>query len=299
MKLHRIVQVLTGTLAAVALVAGPAPAADAATSESFSVDKDYVWLNEGSMISWATGDLDVLHKNGSVQGHLYGKVNRQSSTLGCRSLRVIFTYSDRSPETKDLHRACWEHGALSAPMDLWSASGKNLVKMTIHLMTSRDFTSSLSVVDTDVDIVGDAPDSWGRAERLDHDGFVVNKSTVPVFTGATDWSLRTYSGYGYTATATMARVTGQLAWSDTLGGVRAGVTAIWTYADGSTSRSSSGTVVRGAPPINVDLKSSGTRDALSVRVTIRTYADDTPWSFAGTEEAAAHAGKFGDFGSKP
>lgn len=304
MKLHRLAQALTGTLASAVLVGGLAQTAEAATSESFMVDDDIVFISETDFRGVVSGRFLVVHQAGAVQGHVKGWIDRKSSVRGCRSLRVIYTYADRSPETKHSRRVCSEHGVTMLPADLWSSPGKNLVKVAVNLMKSTDSTAPLEVVAGRTHLVGNAPDSWGKAERLDHDGFLVNKTysngySVNLFTGATDWSLRTYSAFGNTATATMARVTGQLRWSDSLSGVRAGVTAIWTYADGSTSRSSSGTVTRGGTPIDVDLKSDPTKDTLSVRVTVRSWADDNPFLYASTEQATAHGGKFGDHGFKP
>lgn len=235
------------------------------------IDEDYVLVRSAD----GTGQVYEPHalaflRRGRVEVQVHGGVHRTSTAPGCRSARVTFVYADESRETtRESARACRQYGATYKDLDFHPSKDKDVVRYTVSLLSATDLTAPASTVASRTYPVGDAPDSWGTAARLDHDAVELTHEGQRVFTeGAADWWIQREDIAGVTFRFARSRVTGTLTRPTWLAGEKAWLRVVWTYADGSTSTRLSAAVTKAAPTAAVNLTSDRYEEAVSLTIAV-------------------------------
>lgn len=277
---------LAGAFAAATLAS--AHPASATELTGHRIDEDYVQVSSPDRTGHVKGWGRSVLSDGRIQVRVHGGVHRETDATGCRSAIVTFLYADGSREqSKESPRACRQYGVTYRDIDLHSTKNKDVVRYTVYLMRSDDVTAPASTVAWQLHYVGDAPDSYGTAARLDHDPVLLGPATAPVLRdGAVDWLVRSDSVGGVTLRYVRSRVSGKLSYPGGLAGKKAWLRVTWTYAGGQTSRKYSGPVTPAGSEVSVSLESDSFKEALSVELKMVT---DYPTS--GTPRVVS----FGDF----
>lgn len=272
-----------------ALLTSAAPAVAATTPHL--VDTDTVDVRSSSDPARIGGGSYEQLKDGRVFAGVNAKIYRNSGA-GCRSAIATFTFADGTREqTKESSRICSELGVSSGSANLVPLKKKDVVRYTIYLLKSADSTAPATTIAARVHYVGDAPDSLGTAERLDHDMTRVQLTGTTLFQGSTDYRLSAYSvpTVDLTIWSTRSRVRGELRWSDKINGSKAVARVHWTFADGSTTYATSSPVERGVRPTRtIDLTSPDRKDVVSTQVTVIS------WNGLPTNGATAPLARLGD-----
>ena len=283
-------------VAAGLVLVGPTAAhATPFTANAVLVDSDHVVIADPTAATMGfTGDATVKFDRNYVRVAISGIFKRSTATPGCRATRAIFTYADGSTTSVTSPLLCKEFDTVRSDPVFWSHDTRSVVQYAVQVLSSTDSTAPLKVIAGNTEYVGDAPDSFGNATRLDHDThkLLVNGGggrTATMFQGSTDFFLQRHdvSAAGFTWWSTRSRVTGTLTWSDLISGSEAYLSVTWYYSDGSQSSAISDKVVRGVTPTRtVNLTSSSTKYVVSVKMGVYS-------NLAGGFSSAAEA-KFGD-----
>lgn len=282
----------TAALAAVGIttvLTSAAPAAQAATVE---LEQDTVGIVATDGLSRITGTARVAMVDGHVTVRIDGTVRLETASRGCTSVVGTFVYADGSKATTgETPRACSEFGDTTTGFHLATTAKKDVVRYVVYLMRSTDATAPASNNKWQLHYVGDAPDSFGTAERLDHDltKILVFKSSSTGWhtafdKGVTDYRLSPYDVFGLRIWTVRSRVQGNLVWNPVLGGT-AYLRVSWTYADGSVRYRDTGLVSSASPTLAVDLTSpdqkSNNLDVIRTDVSVRsgTSVKGAAWNY--------------------
>jgi hypothetical protein len=173
---------LTGAAASlIALGLLTATAGSAAATTAFVVDTDPVReAVSGKGQTWGTA-YDTL-TGGHVVSRYTGSVQRYSTGPGCVLARVLYTYVDGRTQAVDSPRACAE-SVSRRDFSLTSSGSKDVVRYAIQLRGAPDSTAPTYLLAGSTFLVGDAPDSLGSKDRLDHDAIAIAVGGVTVFRG--------------------------------------------------------------------------------------------------------------------
>jgi hypothetical protein len=285
-----IATVLSAAAAAAVLTA--APAANALPIGTLWIDQDLVTVRDPSSYdSFAKVDARSFLRDSNVQLWVQAHLHRPSTQAGCRAVRVRFTYAGGSTSTSPTSaRVCKEHAVTDLDVELRSSTSKDLVSYVVELMSATDDAASMTTISSSSQLVGDAPDSLGTAERLDHDTHRGVVGTTRIFDGSANYFLQKHSVPFPSVTwyTSRAKVIGTLTWNNALLGNSAYMQAHWTYADGSTGWANSPKIARGGPlSITVNLSSDSAKEIVAVRLGVLSDGD-----------TAVRCGstKFGDYG---
>jgi hypothetical protein len=278
------------TLAAATAISASALALGASTS-AHAWTGDVIWLESDTVVlkDPATGSPGFNGKGstffdrGYIGVHVSGVFQRATTTPGCRAVRVVFTYADESTSSQTSPRLCKEFNTFRSDPYFLSRSDRHVVRFATQLLGASDSTAPLTVLATNRQYVGDAPDSLGSASRLDHDTNVVDMtgwggSRATMFQGSTDYFLQRHevAAADFVWWTPRARVAGTLTWSDIANGSEAYLSVQWTYGDGTTAWSNSERITRGVQPTRtISLTSSSSKNVVAVKMHITTNATGT------------------------
>lgn len=279
---------LTAALATAAPLAAPAGASDWSVG-SHRIDEDYVRVSAPDNSAHVIDSHAMsFHRSGRVQAQLHGGVHRATTAPGCRSARVVFVFADETRETsRESARACSQYGVTYKDIDIHPTKSKDVVRYAVQLLRSTDISAPAAVIAGTTYLVGDSPDSYGTAARLDHDAFEMVHAGQRVFTeGASNWWIQREDVAGVSMRFARGRVSGMLVRPTGLGGQKAWLRVVWTHADGSTKTQMSGVVTSATPRVWVNLSSDRYKEAVSVELKVIT---DLPAS------TAPMVTRFGDY----
>jgi hypothetical protein len=280
----------TAVLAATAFagLASPANASDVSPG-GYRIDEDFVRVASTDGTSHMTdGHALAFLRNNRVQVQVHGKVHRDAAVPGCRSAKVTFVFADETTQTTpESPRACKQYGVTDKAVDFHPTKDKDVVRYHVALLSSNDLTSPATTLKSRMYEVGDAPDSYGTASRLDHDPLQLIDHTQTIFAdGASDWWIQRQDIAGVTLRFARGRVQGTLVRPVGIEGQTARLQATWSYADGTSAKKLSGTVSSSTPTLRVNMTSDQYKEAVSVEIKVIT---DWPAS------SAALLTRFGDY----
>jgi hypothetical protein len=270
--MHRIPLAAATALGAAALVAAPMTPASAVAIDTLWIDEDAFMVQPLSQPEFGRVVASSYLRDGNVQALVKVHLYKPAAVSGCRAVRVLFTYADgKTATTAPSARVCKEHSMTDRDVELRSSTSKDLVSYRVDLLTATDDDAPMTTMVSRIQLVGDAPDSFGTAERLDHDAHRAMIGTRTLFTGSANWFLQkhTLEMAGFSWWTSRARVIGTVAWDDALAGTKAHLYARWTYADGSNSSSRSSDLVRDRiESVAVDFTSDSNKEVVAVRLEI-------------------------------
>lgn len=276
---------------ALAGLAMPAHASDHSPG-SYLIDQDYVRVDSADGTSKVVADkILAFFRRNRMEVQVHGTVHRDAAAAGCRSAKVTFVFADESTETtSESPRACKAYGVTDKFIDFHPTKDKDVVRYHVSLLTSTDLTAPAMTLKTTTGLVGDAPDSFGTAARLDHDAMQLFDHEQKIFAdGAVDWRIQREDISGVTLRFARGRVQGMLTRPTALEGTKAWLQATWFYADGSSAKKLSGAVTAATPTLRVDMSSDRYKEAVAVEIKVIT---DWPTS------SAPLLKKFGNWYSK-
>jgi hypothetical protein len=266
--------------------------ADALPIGTLWIDQDVVTVRDPlSSDSYARVDARSYLRDSNVQLWVQAHLHRPSAQAGCRAVRVRFTYAGGSTSTTPVSaRVCREHAVTDLDVELRSSTSKDLVSYAVELMQATDDAATMTKISSSSQIVGDAPDSLGTPERLDHDTHRGMVGSTKVFDGSANYFLQKHSVPFPSVTwfTSRAHVIGTLTWDNALLGNTAYLQVHWTYADGSRDWANSPKIARRGPlTLAVDLSSDSTKEVVAVRIVVGSDGGTT---------AMCGSTKLGDFG---
>jgi hypothetical protein len=278
--MFRIALAAAAALVSTATVAAPATPASAVAIDTLWVDEDTFTVRPvGGGSEYARFVASSYLRDSNLQGLVKVHLYRPAALVGCRAARVQFTYADgKTTTTAASARVCKEHSLTDRDVELRSSTSKDLVSFRVELLTATDDAAPMTVMGGRSEIVGDAPDSYGNAGRLDHDTHAAKIGTRTLFTGSSNWFLQkhTIDSVSFSWWTSRARVIGTLTWDDGLAGSSAYLYTRWTYADGSHSASTSASIYRDrTETASVSLVSDSTKEVVAVRLEIRSSGATT------------------------
>ena len=276
-RLARRIMVATTAAGAIALTFGAGTPALGLTAGPVRLDTDHVVVKDPLYPTQGfTADAYSHLDHGTIRVAVSGILVRSTSSPGCRAARTVFTYADGGTSRATSPRVCQEFGTYMVRPTLSSDGSRQAVRYAVQLLAAADSTAPLTVLASNTQYVGDAPDSTGTAARLDHDTNLVvmrgsDSRTATMFQGSTDYYLQKHevAVADFVMWTSRARVTGTLTWSDLIIGTEARLSVVWTYADGSKSSSRSDKVVRGSlPSRTISLTSSSSKNVVAVSMAV-------------------------------
>lgn len=283
MNLHRILSIGAILAGTTVVLCSTATGAQAQTGDHL-IDQDRVQLSV-SQKGQVYGDAYLFLRNGRVMQSMAAGLDSYAG--GCTAARATYHYADGSTGTQVSDRACKSGTAHRAP-SFTSSTSKDLVKFSYELMSATDVTAPLATISGTTYLVGDAPDSLGTKERLDHDEFALLKNGSRVVTVASDYSVVGTKTPVTTFWDVRSRVSGELTWSRELRGSYARVYITWHLADGKTASASSDKLLADhTVPVRFDKTSPAGSDVTSVDVWVATDV-----TYGGTGLATT---RFGDY----
>ncbi len=270
--MNRIPLAAAAALVAAALVVAPLTPASAVAIDTLWIDEDAFVVQPLSQPEYARVVASSYLRDGNVQALVKVHLYKPAALSGCRAAQALFTYADgTTATTAPSARVCKEHAVTDRDVELRSSTSKDLVSYRVDLLTATDDDAPMTTMVGRIQVVGDAPDSFGTAERLDHDTHRAVLGTRTLFTGSANWFLQKHSIEipSFSWWTSRARVTGTVVWDDALAGTEAYLYARWTYADGSNSYSTSADLVRDRiESVPVDFKSDSNKEVVAVRLEI-------------------------------
>lgn len=279
---RRLAALLPAVAMAVTAFAGIAPSANAsdASPGGYRIDQDYVRVASADGTSHVTANSALaFFRDNRMQVQVHGTVHRDATVAGCRSARVTFVFADETVETtKESPRACKQYAVTDKLVDFHPTKEKDVVRYHVSLLSSTDLTAPATTLKYATYLVGDAPESYGTAARLDTDALQLVDHAQKIFTdGASDWWIQREDIAGVTFRFARGRVQGTLTRPTELEGTQAWLQATWRYADGSSAKKLSGAVTSATPTLRVDMKSDRYKEVMSVEIKVIT---DWPTSSA-------------------
>lgn len=270
--MYRIPLVAAAALVTAALVAAPLTPASAVPIDTLWIDEDAFVVQPLSQPEYARVVASSYLRDDNVQALVKVHLYKPAARTGCRAARVLFTYADgKTVTTAPSARVCKEHAMTDRDVELRSSTSKDLVSYRVDLLTATDDDAPMTTMIGRIQLVGDAPDSYGTAERLDHDTHRAMLGTRTLFTGSANWFLQkhTVEMAGFSWWTSRARVSGTVVWDDALLGTKARLFVDWTYADGSNSTSRSSYLVRDSvESVSVNFTSDSDKEVVAVRLEI-------------------------------
>lgn len=272
--MYRVPLAAAAALVAAAVTVAPLTPASAVAIDTLWIDEDAFVVQPLSSPEYGRVVASSYLRDDNVQALVKVHLSKPAAAPGCRAARVLFTYADGKTETTPPSaRVCKEHSLTDRDVELRSSTSKDLVSYRVELLTASDDAAPMAPMIGRSEIVGDAPDSVGTAERLDHDTHRAVLGTRTLLTGSANWFLQkhTIDMAGFSWWTSRARVVGTVVWDDGLMGNKAYLYARWTYADGSNSYSTSADLVRDrTESVPVDVKSDSDKEVVAVRIEIRS-----------------------------
>lgn len=266
MNLRRIASISTVIAASTGLLLSAATGAHALTGDHL-IDQDRVTQSVSGK-GQVYGDSYLILRNGRVMHSMAAGLDSYLS--GCTAARATYHYADGTTGTQVSERACKTGIAHRSPA-FTSSTSKDLVKYSYELLAATDTTAPLTTISGSTYLVGDAPDSFGTKERLDHDEFSLLKNGSRVATVTSDYSVVVTKTPVTTFGDVRSRVSGDLTWSRELRGSYARVYITWHLADGSTASASSDKLLADQPgTVRFDKTSPVGKDVTSVDVWVST-----------------------------
>jgi hypothetical protein len=246
---------LVAGLGLVAVLAPPAGAYTDATSGHFRIDTDSVTSTVAHVGSTTTRVAHFLDDS-RIRTQVGGTVTRAADGPPCVFVRATFTYDGGSTSTAESRRACAGE-ATTADVDLRSRTDRDTVRVNVQLVSAVDSRSAGITRTTDIQFVGDVPDSTGTADRLDVDaasvGVVALRGFTTVFTGSGQWSIVTRDfGPAGSFRAAGVRLTGSVQFRDAVPGTSVRLRATYVYDNGASTTTTLATAVRGGGAVSIN-----------------------------------------------
>jgi hypothetical protein len=250
MKKQTIIRKLTAGAAILAAATGSvAAAAPANAADTFHIDNDPIVVGKSTANDFKafTGDAYWTHNGSHIQGHVTG------TFAGRGYLRIIW-YLDGDGGTTSTDSVYTD--GVQKSVSAYSPSSLDVTRVTITYEPNYGVNTSSLTRMSEVDYVGDSPDSMGVCGRLDSDNLAVSNSYAS-FSGKVTWAC----SFGHVFADVSGTMTPKAGAPDD-----SYLFVKFTYADGTTSTISGWDVTSGSAAVTESQWSDTTKQARRVDV---------------------------------